>query len=730
MERFPGGFAMTTPVPRVERLDRLAVAGLLAGTAIAGMLFTPVFGARPLLLPILVVVVLSYACVEACAALPRLRPWRPAVVLVVGLLGVVESVLFGTTVAGLPTGASLTALGRGFSQAWLLTLQSTWPARPDAGQLSFVPLAVLCAAVLGLELLLRLGKPALALLPGLAVVGLAQAYQALSGVAGIVAVVGYVAAAGLVLSPRRGGLRWVSVLLVAGVVGAVAVGGLDPAGRAPYELQASHLAPLRPQEISDPLDEIADRLADPDQVVFRYTSSAPVEQWRLVALSGFDGANWSADLSPRRLGTGFAAPPDTTTRSAEVEPAGLTGPWLPSQSVPLDVTGVSPLIDQSTGTLMLDSAAPASYGLIWSEPTINASSLGAAAVDAGAPGGLGGLGTVPAGIDALARKATAGLRPTFQAALQLERFLATNYQVATGADLPTGHGWPQLAYFLTKSKRGTSEQFAASYVLLARLIGIPARLVVGFRGSTDPGNGVRVVRNRDVLAWPEVAVAGVGWVPLDPTEGAARSGGTGSGGGTGLAGAVAAARQQLPPANDLRPAQLPAGAGGSAARQLSNVDAGQLLIVAVVLLALLLCWLAGVPMGRWARSRVRRRRSGADGVIGAWTEARDRLRAHGVPYRIGMTPRDVATSGDPVVGARTSASVMRLARVVDMALWSGVLVTDGTVRRAWDEVGEIRGGLAKRSWRIRLWAAVNLRSLLPPAGSRRERPRRERSWLR
>ena len=699
--------------PAGERWNRVAVAGSLGGVAIAGMLFAPVFGTGPLSVPVFVVALVGYGCVELCAAWPRLLAWRPVVVLVAGLLGVIESTLSDTTIAGLPTGASLTAIGRGFSQAWLLTLQSTWPARPDAGLLLFVPLAVLCAGVIGLELLLRLGKPAVSLLPGLAVAGLAQAYEASSGVAEFAAVAGYALAAALVLRPRlrRTGVRWVVVLVVAGMAGAVAVGAIDPAGRAPYQLQAS--APPQQHQISDPLDQIADRLADPDQEVFQYTSTAPVDRWRLAVLSGFDGVNWSADLRLRRLGAGFAAAPDSATRSADVRLTGLAGPWLPSQPSPLGVTGVSPLIDQATGTLLLDSATPANYQLSWAEPAINARQLGAAAVDAQAPGGLGGIGTVPAGIDALARQAADGLRPTFQAALQLERFLSANYQVATGADLPTGHGWPQLAYFLTRSKRGTSEQFAAAYVVLARLIGIPARLVVGFRGSADG-----VVRNRDVLAWPEVAVAGAGWVPLDPTEGAARSGGGGSGAGTGLAGAVAAARQQLPPANNLHPAQLPPGAAGSAA-QSSTLDTREIgLTVAAVLAGLLVCWLAGVPLGVWVRRRARRRRSGADGVIGAWTEARDRLRAHGVPYRIGMTPRDVAESGAPVVGAGTTDSVIRLARVVDMALWSGVLVTDGAVRRAWDEVGAIRRGLAGRSRRVRLWASLDPRTLLPPGGWR------------
>lgn len=723
------------PEPAGERLDRLAVAGLLGGIAVAGMLFTPVFGAGPLLVPVLAVLLVGYGCVELCEAWPWAGAWRPIVVLVAGLLGVIESMLFDTTVVGLPTGASLAGIGRGFSTAWSLTLQSTWPARPVADQLLFVPLVVLCAVVVGLELLLLLRKPVVALLPGLAVVGLAQVYQALSGIAGMFAVIGYAASAGLVLwaqrpsrtgGPRRVsviGLRRVLLIVVVGVVGAVSVGGFDPAGRQPYRLQSDQVAPLQQHEISDPLDQVADRLADPDQVVFRYASAAPVDRWRLAVLSGFDGVDWSADLQLRRLGAGLAAAPGSTTRSAEVRLTGLAGPWLPSQPTPLGVTGVVPLIDQATGTLLQDASAPSGYQLTWAEPAIDGGRLEAAAVDGQAPGGLG---TVPAGMDVLARQAVNGMPPSFQAALQLERFLATNYQVATGDDLPTGHSWPQLDYFLTNSKRGTSEQFATAYVVLARLAGIPARVVVGFRGTDQTDNGFHVVRNRDVLAWPEVAVAGVGWVPLDPTAGATQSGLPRSGGGAGLAGAVAAARQQLPSTKDLHPAQsqpdktVVAPSPSVAVRQFG-------LSVAGVLVTLLACWLAGVPLAVWARARTRRRRAGVDGVIGAWAEARDRLRAHGVPYRIGMTPRDMAESGCAVVGARTTESINKLARVVDMALWSGVLVTDAAARRAWDEVGMIRRGLAARPWQVRLRAAVDPRALLPPAGLR---PGRTRSWLR
>jgi len=83
-----------------------------------------------------------------------------------------------------------------------------------------------------------------------------------------------------------------------------------------------------------------------------------------------------------------------------------------------------------------------------------------------------------------------------------------------------------------------------------------------------------------------------------------------------------------------------------------------------------------------------------------------------------MTPRDLAASGGAVVGPPTTESITRLGRVVDMALWSGVPVTEGRVRSAWAEVGAIRRGLAARPWQVRLKAAIDPRALLPPARRR------------
>lgn len=694
-------------------MNRVAFVGLLGATAVAGLLFAPVFGMGALLAPVLAVVVAGYLCVELTARWTRLAPLRPLLVLLVGLLAVVEVVLFPTTVAGLPTGETLGMLWHGVTDSWLLTLQSTWPARPVAEQLLFVPLATLLATVVGIEL--APARPLLALMPSLALAGLSQAYQAFDGTAAVFAAAGYcVPAALLVWACARRTKRsimdiWpVALTVVATLAGTFAVSGIDPVDRGPVSLKDDRFAPLHETRTASPLQQIAQRLSTPDTEVFRYRAQETVSLWRLAVLDGFDGAGWSADVRPSRLGARITAPQDTTTASADVVLGDLPGPWLPSQAIPLDVTGLAPLVDQNTGVLMRDNTDADEYRLTWAEPAVDAATLGSAPVDTRV--GLGDVGVVPAEIDQLARDAVAGLRPTFQSALQLDRFLHDNYRLAVGDDLPTGHGWQQLRRFLVDTKRGTSEQFAAAYVVLARMNGIPARLAVGFRGGVAVGQD-HVVRNRDVLAWPEVAVRGVGWIPLDPTKEAAEAGAA----RTGLTAAVDKARAQLPPERDLRPPELPSDERQDAgAAPASTTGPGWPLVAAVTVAVLLAAWLLGVPLCTAIRARRRRSRRGAAGVLGAWAEVCDRLRGHGVAYQVGMTPRDLATVTAGVAGAGTGKAISELGRVVDMALWSGVDVGDGHARQAWRGVAEIRRGMAQRPLTTRLRAAVNPRVLLPP----------------
>ncbi|WP_020666167.1 transglutaminaseTgpA domain-containing protein [Amycolatopsis nigrescens] len=684
--------------------SRVAVACVLLAGAGSGLLFAPVFGLWPLVPPIAVVLVACYAVAELCARFPSLGPWRPVLALVAGLLGLAEVELGDTMPAGLPTAGTVRALLGGVTESWQLTLQSTWPVRPDAELLLFVPLAVLLAAVLGIE---SLRWPAVAVLPALAVLGLSQAYVALSGTVATVVALGYAAVvAALFTTSRPGAVRpaWrgtAALLLVPttllGVLGAVVVTVADQGRQPAYSLYQNAPVPAARTRSVNPLDEVATRLERPDVPVFSYASADEVDRWRLVVLTEFNGVTWSKGGEYRRLGTELGSPPSvtvpTTAHSAQITvgPGSPDQPWVPSQSMPASVDGAAPLVSPGSGMLLLPGRSePVSYGLRWWEPVIDPAGLAGAALDPATSGG-GDLGVIPAGITELARAATGGLRPSFQTALALERFLSQNYRVATGADLPTGNGWPQLSEFLLVNKRGTSEQFAASYVAMAKLVGIQARLVVGFRAPEPGVDGRAVVRNGNVLAWPEVAVTGVGWVPLDPTGGAGDS----AAAMAGLAEVTAKARAELPPAQELHDPPLPDSQPGAQ----SNAGLGggvPVLPAAFVLLALIVLATVTIPMVRVVRTQRRKRRQGAPGVVAAWQEARDLLRVHGARVTRGMTARDLARVAEPAFDKSVVDGLGQLAGQLDTALWSGAGADGDTAGQAWRSVLVIRRGLAAR----------------------------------
>ena len=99
-------------------------------------------------------------------------------------------------------------------------------------------------------------------------------------------------------------------------------------------------------------------------------------------------------------------------------------------------------------------------------------------------------GTVPPDLSQLAEQISTGESSPYLRALALESFLVEHYRFA--ADAPSGHAYPNLRFFLfddprAGGQRGTSEQFAAAFAALGRLMGLPTRVVVGFR--TPAGGG-------------------------------------------------------------------------------------------------------------------------------------------------------------------------------------------------------------------------------------------------
>jgi transglutaminase-like putative cysteine protease len=74
-----------------------------------------------------------------------------------------------------------------------------------------------------------------------------------------------------------------------------------------------------------------------------------------------------------------------------------------------------------------------------------------------------------------------------------------------------------LADFLTKVKSGFCVQYAYAMTVLTRLLGIPARFVVGYTAGTRQADGSYQVRNIDAHAWTEVYFPTMGWIRFEPT---------------------------------------------------------------------------------------------------------------------------------------------------------------------------------------------------------------------
>ncbi len=120
-------------------------------------------------------------------------------------------------------------------------------------------------------------------------------------------------------------------------------------------------------------------------------------------------------------------------------------------------------------------------------------------------------------IAALAREITDTVGPPFQKARQLESYLRNNYAYSLELTGPPGTSDP-LATFLFDVRKGHCEYFASAMAVMLRQIGIPARLVNGFRaGEYNPFADSFTVREYDAHSWVEAWFEPYGWVEFDPT---------------------------------------------------------------------------------------------------------------------------------------------------------------------------------------------------------------------
>ncbi|MBE1532099.1 transglutaminase-like domain-containing protein [Actinomadura algeriensis] len=686
---------------------------LMLATAAAGPLLAAGYDeAAPVVAVLGATAVLSVVVTAAAHRLPRRI--GPAAALPAGLpvaagwLVVLAVLRPGRIDAPVPAAADAVL----HSGARILTTAAGAPATVDL--LAFPVLAVWLAGAAG-TLLRRDGHALPALLPAtLLLIGAAVLNPDAVGAARTSAVL--LAAAGAVLlatapaeprapagvavrvlaagAPRRGPRRRGPDAAAAALACAVALPGLGAAVAAPGALAGWPVraadprtvvdAPEEPRDVRNPLAYLGVWAADPSRPLL--TVDGPSTGLRWVALGEFTGATWLPDSSYRPAGTRFpppdVRPPRSTAAAVRVTVGALPGYWVPVPGTPTRLDGLAAGYDAASGTVMADDpVAGRSYRAAGAVADWSGGEASRAGIDTGDARHLRLPPGAPARLTDIAR-AAAGDGTPHRRASRLAEYLRESYTFDPGA--PSGHGYADLNRLLVDPGRtgggATSEQFAAAFAVLARAIGLPSRVVVGF----GPGSG-GVVRTGDAVAWGEIHYEGIGWVPYDPNprersdapdrrdddatiaddDGGADSPGGGASGGT---------------------ARPVAESGPSALRH------------AVPGAALVLLYLLAVPLLRLRRPRG----GGTARTLAAWARLLAAMRLARAPAPPAATVGEVTARLARALPAHDPARIRRLAATVNAAGYGGA-VTPADASAAVAEARALAGALRRtRPWPHRL----------------------------
>ncbi|WP_235498495.1 DUF3488 and transglutaminase-like domain-containing protein [Frankia sp. R43] len=739
--------AEETPPGAARRAVELAFVAALA--LVGGSGFTRLFPARDLWVPLPVAAVLPVVLVALLGGPRRGRRPAPAVLTVPAwMVGFV--VWTGYTVAAEAGGflARLELVRVGVIDGWarLLDVAAPAPADPDLLIVALAPTWL--AAAIGAELTIRTRAALLPVLP--AVVTLLAATALALPVPGdnlpqtgvlVALAAGHLLARmprtggyGLARSSARGLVATLTVLLV-GILAAVTVTG----GRLGDPVDPRDHRSTTPVDVTEtsPLAALSGWTAHPDDVLFRAAVTGPDPAapviFRLAVFDDYDGVSWrstarfvAAGATIVPPGTAAAQPRQDPSVRQEVEVVGLGGNLLPANGSPLSGP---PGVRVDPGTGMLRSDLPLAAGSRFEitsvpeprpEPAqIAALSAGAAAADHD-DSDLAVPADPPSILRSMAELATARGRTPFERAALLGSYLSANF--VFDPEVPPGHAYGHIDHFLGHTRRGTSEQFATAFVLAARLLGLPARLAVGFTAPASApaasGDGagaadqIRTVHGSDALAWAEVRFDGVGWLPFFPTPRSAEARGA----------SVAGSNQGETPeqaelievalrsvaAGEATPATKPAapmtagGDGGPDGGPSAPSDGAGAWWKHVVLGVLILVGLAGLYLAvALAASGVRRRRlrfaaQRRERVVGAWQCALEALAEAGCTVPAAASPVQVVHLGGTFAaaaqaGPAVEAALRGLADLVTIAIFAPDTALD------WDGAAGARA--AEEAWR-------------------------------
>jgi transglutaminase-like putative cysteine protease len=273
-------------------------------------------------------------------------------------------------------------------------------------------------------------------------------------------------------------------------------------------------------------------------VKFAAGSRVPAElRWRGIALTNFDGRRWTTDRDQEAMipSTSGVLPSlshlSRPARSAaervvydvSLEPFGSRVFFVIPQALVINGRYRMLAVDVNNDTIFNadTSRGITDYGVV-SEipPPMSMATVGGSGplVD---PRYLQLPNYVDARIPALAQQITENEPTSFRKASAIERYLSTTYGYTL--QLPLVPPKDPVANFLFQRKMGHCEYFASSMAVMLRTLGIPSRVVNGFRGGLyNDITGTYIVRARDAHSWVEAYFPEYGWYTFDPTPGGAQ----------------------------------------------------------------------------------------------------------------------------------------------------------------------------------------------------------------
>ncbi len=489
------------------------------------------------------------------------------------------------------------------------------------------------------------------------------------------------------------------------------------------------------------------------------TSQASTGYFGVATLDGYDGGSWSFDTTFQP--TGRRVPPAPASDPGSVTARG-TGTLLyqrfellhgyPLQLIPmayrpLDVRGFEADADAATGMVVPAGpvSQPFSYEVTSQAPILRLETVpkadGIGVVAGEQPAGTTAEDVaIPAGSSADIAAAVryvatvTGERPAptvafLQSALMALRNNGLQSVPKAGSPTPSvGTGLAEVINATTVTRAATPEQYATMFAMLARYLGVPARVVTGFRVTGPAGRtsllsgGSYSVTGREAWTWVEIPVAGVGWVVADATPSAttaqaAMPPAVGASSSTTLPPRQANAVPEnqitghpLAPPGHIPPPQ--AASGGPGAWELAWLSLGGLAFLVVLYLLI-------AALRRWMRRRARRSANPDELAVGAWLELLDDLE------RAGLRSPDSATTGQIAADATTSfgedvgPSVAGVGAIADRAVFASRSVDGESAGRAWQLQGDVHHHLRAHLDRRQL-ARAALR-----VGHQPRRPRRQ-----